>query len=152
MYINDALKQDTKKFHQGYLTCSPETITHSILSCIQVWLFFVHLLSIFHLDFYFPFLFGLLFWTFISLFYMDFFFIFFPIISILFYYRGHILNFFQILVLKWQFPGQLSNNTNHVCRLTDQLSKKNEIKITLSTHFPHQGFCPTTKKMLQMKL
>ena len=34
IYINDALKQDTKLFHQGYLTCSSETITHIILSSV----------------------------------------------------------------------------------------------------------------------
>ena len=64
--------------------------------------------SNFHLDFYFPFLFGLLFpfflWTFISFFYLNFYFpyISFSFFSLDFYFlfwllfnRGHILDIFQ---------------------------------------------------------
>ena len=65
---------------------------------------YVHLLSIFYLDFYFPFLFGLLFpfsiWTFLSLLYLDFYF---PFLFGLFY-PFSIWTFLSLLCLDFYFP------------------------------------------------
>merc|ERR1739844_304840 len=60
----------------GYVFYFLTAISHRGLRNCFVFFLSAHLLSIFYLDFYFPFLFGLLspfyIWTFISLFYLDF--------------------------------------------------------------------------------
>ena len=98
-------------WYQSYRQFLIAILHHDLWNCFFFDTF--HLLSIFHLDFYFPSPFGLLFpfsiWTFISLFYNDLIqFFFFQLHTYIFLFNlGQILDFFQNFCWRWLVIGML---------------------------------------------